>query len=181
MKTFLLVITMALCAVTAFAETYIWVDDQGTTNFADDLGNVPQKYRKKARIVGEEEPPAAETPEGKEMPAVQQQKRSPQMGKENGAASPAPKVDEKTVYGGKDAATWKYEFASARANLKAAEGQLVDTRERLKDTSVMSRSEYLSLQHTLKSIEYSVAGQRKRLEEMKQEAGKVGVPAELME
>jgi hypothetical protein len=177
MKTFLVVVAMALFAVTAFAETYIWEDERGTTNFADDLSKVPRKYRKKARIVGQEEPPSAEAPE-KEKPAVPPQKGATQEGKE---AAPAAKEEKKAVYGGKDAATWKYEFAAARANLKAAEDQLVGNRNRMKDTSGMSRSEYLSIQNTLKSLEHSVLGLRKQLDDLKQEAQKVGVPAELME
>ena len=32
----------------AYAETYIWVDDQGVTNFTDNANLIPKKYRKKA-------------------------------------------------------------------------------------------------------------------------------------
>jgi cell division protein FtsL len=45
----------------------------------------------------------------------------------------------------------------------------------------MSRSEYLSIQSTIKTIELSVLEQRKKLNELKQEAEKAGVPADLME
>jgi Domain of unknown function (DUF4124) len=183
MKIFLVVITMVFFAVPALAETYTWKDDQGTVNFADDLGKVPKKYRKKARIIGEEEPAAAEAPEGKEQPAVQQQTeggrgQAPQAGKE---AAPAAKVNKKAVYGGKDASDWKSEFGGINADLKANEKQLVEFRNRLKDTSGMSRSEYLSIQNTIKSLEYTVLGLRKKLDDLKQEADKAGVPAELME
>ena len=183
MKTFLMVITMAFFAVTAFAETYVWEDDHGTVNFADDLGKVPKKYRKKARIVGGEEPAPAEVQEEKDKPAVQTQTEvgrgeSPQANK---AVAPAAKIDMKAVYGGKDASAWKSEFAGINADLKAYEKQLVENRDRLKDTSGMSRSEYLGIQNTLKSLEYTILGQRKKLDDLKQEAGKAGVPAELME
>ncbi len=183
MKTFLVVITMVFFAVPALAETYTWKDDQGTVNFADDLGKVPKKYRKKARIVGEEEPAAAEVPDGNEKPAVRKQTEggrgeAPQGNKEG---APAAKEDKKAVYGGKDASAWKSEFAGINAELKANEKQLVEFRNRLKDTSGMSRSEYLGIQNTLKSLEYTVLGLRKKLEDLKQEAGKAGVPAELME
>ncbi|HYS44004.1 MAG TPA: DUF4124 domain-containing protein [Geobacteraceae bacterium] len=184
MKTFLVVIAMAFFAATAFAETYVWEDDHGTVNFADDLGKVPKKYRKKARIVGEEQPAAAEVPEeGKEQPAVQKQTEggrgeAPRGNKE---VAPAAKVNKNAVYGGKDASAWKSEFAGVKTELKANENQLVENRNRLKDTSGMSRSEYLSIQYTVKSLENAVLGLRKKLEDLKQEADKAGVPAELME
>lgn len=176
MKTFVVMILLAFFAVPALAETYTWTDDQGTVNFADDLGNVPKKYRKRAKVLGGEETPPAEVQEGeKPAPAVQQQKGAAKEVKE---AAPAPKKD---VYGGKDAATWKYEFASARANLKATEGQLADHRERLKDTSGMSRVEYLSILNTIKSLEFTVQRQRKQLDDLMKDAAAAGVPAELME
>ena len=183
MKTFLVVIIMAFFAVPALAETYTWKDDQGTVNFADDLGKVPKKYRKKAKIVGEEEPAPAEVQEEKEKPAVQKQTGgglgdAPQG---NNGGTPAAKVNKKAVYGGKDASAWKSEFSGVNAELKANERQLVEFRNRLKDTSGMSRSQYLSIQNTIKSLEYTILGLRKKQDDLKQEADKAGVPAELME
>lgn len=183
MKTLVLLLTMVLFSVPAFAETYVWEDDQGTVNFAEDLGKVPKKYRNKVRVVGEEEPPPAEAKEGKEQPAAQQKTGSSggeavQQSKES---APAAKQDKKTVYGGKDADAWKAEFAALNADLKAAEKQLVENRNRLKDTSSMSRSQYLGIQQIIKSIEHSVLERRKKLDDLKKEAGAAGVPAELME
>ncbi len=176
MKAFVVMILLALFAIPALAETYTWTDDQGTVNFADDLGKVPKKYRKRAKVLGGEETPPEEVQEGeKPAPAVQQQKGAAKEVKE---AAPARK---KELYGGKDAATWKYELASARANLKATEGQLADHRERLKDTSGMSRVEYLSILNTIKSLEYTVQRQRNELDDLKKDAEAAGVPAELME
>ena len=96
--------------------------------------------------------------------------------------TPAIKQDKKkAMYGGKDAGAWKSEFESLNAEVKAAEKQLVEYRGRLKDTSGMSRSEYLSIQSTIKSLENSVLIRRKKLDELKSEAEIAGVPAELME
>jgi hypothetical protein len=183
MRTFLVFITLAIFVVPAFAETYTWVDDQGTVNFAEDLGKVPKKYRKKARIVGDEEPQPAEAEEGKSKPVVRQpsDSSSGEASQGRNESVPAAKQGIMAVYGGKDAATWKYEFAAARANLKAAEDQLVDNRNRLKDTSGMSRGEYLSIQNTIRSLEYSIQGQRKKLDALQKEAEAAGVPAELRE
>ena len=51
----LLVLLLLLYPLSASAETYQWVDERGTTNFAEDLGKVPKKYRKKAKRLGEGE------------------------------------------------------------------------------------------------------------------------------
>lgn len=175
MKTLMLLLTMTLFTIPALAETYIWEDAQGTVNFAEDLGKVPKKYRKKARVVGEEEAPPTEVKEGKGKPSPQQQTQGVKE------RVPDAKPDDKLVYGGKAAAAWKAEFSAITPDLKAAEKQLVEYRNRLKDTSGMSRSEYLGIQSTIKAIESSVLEQRKKLNELKQEAEKAGVPADLME
>lgn len=183
MKTLLVCVMLAIFAVPAIAETYTWVDSQGTINYTEDLGNVPKKYRKKVRVLGEQEPATPEVQEGKEKPDVQQQKEVPPGGavQKGQESAPAVKQEKKAEYGGKDATTWKYDFAAARANLKAAENHLADNRNRLKDTTGMSREEYLSIENTIRSLEYSILSQRKRLDDLKIEAGNAGVPAELMQ
>src|ERR1700694_1308176 len=125
----MLLITMTFFSIPLFAETYVWEDDQGTVNFAEDLGRVPKKFRKKARIVGEEEPPPAGATEGKEKPFLPQ--------KESVSVA---KPEKKGGYGGKNADAWKSEFAGVNADLKATEKRLVEYRNRIKDTSGMSRS-----------------------------------------
>ena len=175
MKTLILVVTMMLFTMPALAVTYEWEDAQGTVNFTEDLGNVPKKYRMKARIVGDEEPSPTEVKEGIVKPAPKQQSPG------NKEGIPVAKPVDKQVYGGKDAAAWKAEFAAANADLRAGEKQLVELRSRLNDTSGMSRTEYLSIQNTIKNVESSVLEQRKKLNALKQEAEKVEVPADLMD
>ena len=75
MNAALLVITLVLFAVPVCAETYVWEDEQGTVNFAEDLGKVPKKYRKQAKIAGEEELPPSEPAASKEKaPARSEEK-----------------------------------------------------------------------------------------------------------
>ena len=69
MKTVLILIILGLYAVPVLAETYVWEDDQGTVNYADDLGKVPKEYRKKAKIVGEMEPLPQDTSDDQETSA----------------------------------------------------------------------------------------------------------------
>ena len=178
MKRLLLSITLLLFALPAFAETYVWEDAQGVLNFAEDLGKVPKQYRKKARVLGEEEPPPAQGQGIAEKPPVEAPVAAIKAQPE---AKPAAKDIMKELYGWKDGAAWKAAFAEVNADLKGYEKQLVEQRGRLKDTTGMSRNDFLTIQNTLKSLEYSVLNHRKKLTVLKEEATKAGVPAELME
>jgi Domain of unknown function (DUF4124) len=175
MKIFIISIALILVALPVLAVTYTWEDDQGTVNFTEDLGNVPAKYRKKVKVVGEEELLPAESEDTGEKAPAKAQVKGP------GGATPAKQSDMKAVYGDKDAAAWKAKYAALDADVKAAEKQLVEYRNRLKDTSTMSRTEYLSIQSTIHSIENSVVMRRQKLEEFKQQAADAGVPPGLLE
>ena len=175
MKICMLCISLVLFALPVIAETYTWEDDHGTVNFTEDLGNVPKKYRKKVKIVGEDELPSPEANVGNGKPAVKEKTEGSREPKEKAPAA------QQGVYGGKDAKVWKSEFNSLDGDVKAAEKQLVEMRNRMKDTSGMSRTEYLNIQSTIKSLELSVLERRKKLDDFKKEADTAGVPAGLME
>jgi uncharacterized protein DUF4124 len=177
MKTAVLVSILVIFAFPASAVTYKWVDDQGTVNFTEDLGSVPPKYRKKARVVGAEEdatpPPTSETKE--EAKPVQKPKGA-------GQTSEQPLTEKKELkktYGEKSAEAWKAEFGQLSAEIKAAEDQLVELRGRLSDVSKMSRGEYLSIQKTINNSENRILGLRKKRDALNEEANKAEVPAEI--
>ncbi|HBG07316.1 MAG: hypothetical protein A2075_15285 [Geobacteraceae bacterium GWC2_58_44] len=163
----LLVVMLMLYPLSAVAETYQWTDEGGTVNFAEDLGKVPKKYRKKAKLVGEESgaPQITETIE-------------PVPGK-----AKVDKVDEdqkgKKLYGGKDEGTWRKDFLTARYDLQQSESALADLRGRLSDTTKMSRSEYLSIQTSIKHAEGIVQQRQKKLEQLRESADRSAVPKEL--
>ncbi|QWV95017.1 DUF4124 domain-containing protein [Geomonas oryzisoli] len=159
----LLVLLLLLYPLTAAGETYQWTDERGTVNFADDLGQVPKKFRKKARRVGEED-------------------ASPRV-IEGGSAEPTKGKPEeaqgaKKSYGGKDEAAWRREFLQAEFNLKNAESELATLKGRLVDTSRMTRSEYLTIQNSIKVAEDRVKAQQKRLDQVRESADRFGVPPE---
>ena len=177
MKTGIIVAILVMFAVPAVAVTYTWVDDQGTVNFTEDLGNVPPQYRKKAKVLGAEEeaaPPAAGEPKDEPKPAQQPK------GTERPAEQPAvEKKEQQKTYGAKTAEAWKAEFAQLNAEVKAAEDQLVELRSRLGDLSKMSRGEYLTIQNTIRNSENRVVGLRKKRDALNQEADKAEVPVDL--
>ena len=159
----LLVLLLLLCPLTAAAETYQWTDERGTVNFADDLSQVPKKFRKKARRLGEED-------------------ASPKV-IEKGTAEPAKAKSEdaqgaKKLYGGKDEATWRREFLQADFNLRNAQSDLATLKGRLSDTSRMSRSDYLTIQNSIKYAEDRVQAQQQKLDQLRESADRLGVPPE---
>ena len=74
--TALLALTFLLPVPPIQADTYTWTDDQGTTHFTDDQGNVPSKFRH--QVIKSEDtasPPAPETvPTGKTRKPTSAQK-----------------------------------------------------------------------------------------------------------
>jgi hypothetical protein len=162
----LLVVMLLLFPLTAMAETYQWTDEHGTVHFAEDLGKVPKKFRKKARVIREE----TGTPQTMEL------------GEEKPGEKPKAAEDtqqKKKVYAGKDENTWRREFGSARRELQFAETQLSELQGRLNDTSRMSRSEYMQIQNTIKQQEIHVQGMRRNLEHLEESADRAGVPRDL--
>ena len=174
MKTSIIVAILVLLAVQVEAVTYMWEDSQGTVSFTEDLGSIPQKYRKKAKILGAEEDVAPSAPvQMKEEPITGQKN----VGKGETVEQAAP-AEKKKTYGGKSGETWRREFAQNRADIKASEDQLDELQGRLKDTSKMSRSEYLSINLDIKTVESRLKRLNAKRDAMTEEARRAGVPAE---
>lgn len=175
MKASIIIVLLVLIAIPAEALTYKWVDMEGT-HYTDDLGNIPQKYRKKATIVGAEEDATApeEVTNEASKPTVKRE------GREQTQAQPvAEKQEQKKTYGGKSVATWKRDFEQINADIKAAEDQLNESKERMQDTSKMSRGEYVSIQMDINSEEYRLQRLKDKLEVLTEEANKAYLPADL--
>lgn len=164
-----LVAAILLYALPLIAQTYEWTDDRGTTSFTEDLGKVPSKYRKKAKVVGADESGA---PQVTEEAAPVKEKGEP---KGKGAEA----REEKKVYAGKDEKAWHTDFVTVTAELKSSEQDMRDLQSRLADTSRMSRTEYLSIQTSLRHAEFRSKELNKKLEALNSQADKAGVPAEL--
>jgi hypothetical protein len=164
----LLVVMLMLYPLSALAQTYEWTDDRGTVNFADDLGKVPKKYRKKAKVLGADESVTTETT------VVSEPVKAKAKGDTKAEAAPA-----KKLYGGKDESYWRSEFQTAKGQLQRTESDLADLRGRMGDTSKMTRIEYLSIQNSIKNDEERLKQQQKKLDLLKESADRAGVPADL--
>ena len=172
MKTSIIFVLLVMFAIPVEALTYKWVDNVGT-HYTDDLGNVPQNYRKKVKIVGEEEDVTSPEPGGKAGAKPEQKDKAKGEATEQTNAP-----EKKKTYGGKSGETWKKDFAQVNDDIKANEDQLSELKDRMKDTSKMSRGEYLSVQAGINRVEARLQRLKGKRDSMTEEANKALVPAE---
>lgn len=163
----LLIAMLLLYPLPSLATTYEWTDQSGTVHFTEDLGTVPKKYRKKAKVVGEEENVAPQPPAASEPVAEKPKLQESQKGKK--------------VYGGKDEGAWRKEFATVKRDIQGSGASLRELQARMADTSNMSRSEYLVIQNSIKHEGIRLQGLQKKLQQLEQEADEAGVPKEMRE
>ena len=171
MKIALITAILVLFALPVLAVTYEWEDSQGTINFTEDPGSIPKQFRKKAKILGAEEEVASPEPA-----AVKDEPKSKGETPEHTAAG---NKEKKKMYGGKSAETWSRDFTQINGNIKSEEDQLSELKERTKDTSNMSRGEYLSIQMGIKASESRLQRLRDKLAALTEEANRAELPADL--
>lgn len=169
------VLVIVAMAVPSMAAIYTWEDERGVVNFAEDYGKIPQKFRKKARIVGEES--AEETLESESpVPNVKEKPgTSDGLPKDVTSTTPA----DRKVFGGKDERVWQQEFAMLKAELKSIQDQIDAVNARLAKSDQMSRSEYRVLENTKKLLEEQQLAAKNKLEKLGADAQKAGVPPDL--
>lgn len=173
-----LLVALLLIAVPAICATngniYKWVDEKGQSGYADDLGKVPERYRDNAVLIEKQDQQAVEIIE-KYTP----EKTVPKAGESRDATPAAKEVPkEKKLYGGKDGAAWKLDFARQRHEVKSLEEHLATNKERMADGNKLSRGEYLSLQNTQRDLEVRIAKAKKKLDAITEAADQAAVPAE---
>ena len=169
------ILSLVLCGALlsphiANADIFRWVDDRGVVSFTDNLGNIPAKFRTKAVQV--------DAP----VEAVQEvvvEAKQPAATKDKDKADKAEAADDpkkKKLYGGKDEATWKKEAERLNFQVTDTEKQIAELRDRMGDTSKMSRTEYLSLQNSQKLLEKRLETQKREQETFMDAARKAGAP-----
>ena len=182
MKRCILTLLWVMWAGSAAAETWEWVDAQGTISFTDDLQNIPKQYRKSAKKLGGESPPPSQpaapplpmsAPVGKEM------KGTTGPAQPVPPAAPAPGVKPHDNYGGKTAAEWKEAFSSLNGEIRGVDGQLKEKQRVLKEPGTLSRSDYLKLEDEIRGLSSSLTALLARWELLNKEATAANVPVEL--
>jgi len=175
-QSIIILLVLVFLAASAYAATYKWEDDQGTVNFSEDPGSIPPAFRKKASIVGAEEPaPQQDATAPAEEQKVQKKKEQEAAKKE----TPANK--KKVVYGSKEGDEWKKEFVNLTADLARVDEQLKLKKKMYGDPSKLTRSEYRSLEYEIKNLEFERGTLQGKLDTLTSDADKAGVPAEFRE
>lgn len=117
MKRFVMVGALFVLTTQVSAETYSWVDDNGTYNFSEDFSSVPKKFRKKVKRLGDAgggtvAPSSASTEKKSDVVLAAPVKSTPAA------------ADDKQLYNGKSRDAWRQEFDTHEAELKALEQRL---------------------------------------------------------
>lgn len=155
---------------TVGAETYTWVDSRGTVNFTEDISQVPKKYLKKVRVRSDVSPTISVETENAAEPV------SPAA---VGAKTPVQSSEKKEVmYGNRTGKSWKADFDAVRAEIGSTDDQIAELNTRLGDTSKMSRSDYLSINGSIKNFQFHRGELEKKLKSLNDEASLAGVPSE---
>lgn len=174
-RTSLALLLLLLWSLPVAAEVYRWVDDRGTVNYTDSLGNIPRKYRHKATIVDE----SSGQPEIREVAEEPKKMEAPPAGQEKPPAAKEGTEQKKRVYGDKDEDAWRREFARLRSDLRQTQDSIDERRKRLGETEKLSRSQYLALQYDIGNLEKRLETLRGRLGALEESANKAGVPQEI--
>ncbi len=154
------------------AETYSWVDGQGTVNFTDDYSQVPRKYRTKVkRLDTTDEQPAPTSHE----PEAGTANQSPQP---QGGGNVVPPDAGSDAYGGRKAGVWQQEFRARGLELKRLEQQLVNLEALIKNPVGIPRERLSGLSQEFKDTQRQYNEALKRYNEFNDEANKAGLPAE---
>jgi len=171
-------IVLALLALPAISngEIYQWVDESGQVGYADDLGNVPAKYRKKAKPIASEEKAVEIIDKGEVGKEPRKGDEKSQPSAASGEEKEKPK--SKPLYDGRDGETWKRDLARQKHEVKSLEEQAAGIRDRMANPGKMTRGEYLSLQNTARDLDVRISVARKKLQALTDAADKAEVPAE---
>jgi|GEM_PF-1067425 len=178
-----LVALLVLCASSVTAETWEWVDGQGTVSFTDDRQNIPKQYRKSARKLSVESTPAPPqpsppvAPETQAPPAPITPASTAAPSVPTPAAAPGAKLQD--TYGGKKGAEWKEAFASLNNEIKGVDGELKEKQRLLKEPGNLSRSDYMKLENELRRLSAILTALLSRWELLNKEATAASVPADL--
>jgi len=161
---------LGMFAGTVGAETYSWVDSSGTTNFTEDISQVPKKYLKKVRVRGDLTPSVSGGTEStaESVPPAPAGTKAPTGSNEI----------KETMYGNKSGKSWKADFDTLRAQIGATDDQISELNTRLGDVSKMSRSDYLGIQSSIRNLQFHRGELEKKQKTLNEQASQAGVPGE---
>jgi len=172
MKQLIIVAALLLLPLAVGAATYSWTDVHGTMHFTDDIGTVPKKYRAKALLRADNDTPTAPVPTAPTTAGTKQESGAPPA-VANGAVSPA------TRFGDRTAAQWQAEIRGLRTKLKGIEQQQEQLREEGGNGKILlTRQKIDEINSRSKQLYNEYEATRLRLNQLVEQANKVGLPSE---
>ncbi|MBW4055956.1 MAG: DUF4124 domain-containing protein [Proteobacteria bacterium] len=135
MKTFFYLAFALLLTTPLYAETYSWVDDNGTYNYTEDYSSVPKKYQKKVK--------RREDIQQNVKPLVTPDLEIKTGQTENAdVKSIAVPGGEKDLYGGKSRDAWRKEMEALEAELNGIEQHMNLVSKQLHDTPYSTKVQF---------------------------------------
>jgi hypothetical protein len=136
MKSVIVTVCLVLWAFPLMAETYSWIDNNGTVNFTEEYSNIPKKYRTKAVKRGD----ISMTPSLQQVPtdAASEKKISGRVMStvENGATGLSSGSE---LFGGRKIEEWKRELDALENELKKLDSR---TKEAEAERGAIARGGY---------------------------------------
>jgi hypothetical protein len=160
------------------AETYKWIDDKGTVNFTEDYSQIPKKYRKKTRMIGDVGVNSSEVSSDNAGDSRNEWNgsKSAASGQAASSAKPEKKV---ATYGGKNGDEWSGEFGKINNEIKSAEEGIAQRRDRLSHPEKLTRAQYLGTEYEIKDLQTKLEELRGRRSTLDEAASRAGVPYDL--
>lgn len=168
MKTMICMAALVLLTTQSGAETYSWIDENGTYNFSDDYNRVPKKYRKSVGRSGDDG--VAKTPADAPVPV----KSEATAIKPATATSTAADAD-KSLYDGKTQEEWRKEFDVREAELKSMEQRSEQLQTILRKPVNISRGRYSELMNEYDTLRKEYSDKYKLYSDLVESARKAGL------
>ncbi|HBA72167.1 MAG: hypothetical protein A2X82_13445 [Geobacteraceae bacterium GWC2_55_20] len=164
MKTIICMALLMLLSTQSGAETYSWIDENGTYNYSDDYNSVPKKYRKNVGRRGDDG--AAKTPAEAPVPVKS----------EATAVKPATVADaDKPLYDGKTQEEWRKEFDVREAELKRLGLRMEQIQATVKNPSNTERGSLPALIAEYEALRKEYNEKYKRYSDLVESARKAGL------
>ncbi|MDD2899942.1 MAG: hypothetical protein PHI31_14660 [Desulfuromonadaceae bacterium] len=156
-----------------YADTYSWIDDNGTYNFTEDYSKVPKKLRR--NVQHRTDMPQVES---RAPLAIPVKVARPEEVK-SGESVQAPQNGEKDLYGGKTRAAWRAELDAKEAELSAIENKMELLRTQVYDPKGIGKAQFETLKKEYDDNRAVYDDRYKSYSELLDTVRKAGIPVEL--